>query len=296
MNKNIKRTIGALMIAFISIFALSACSTDDADTGKEKGINVVSIEQVVKRMENKETFAFVVASENCEACEVYKESLKLLNEKEDVTLDYIIYEDESEEELIEFLTINLEQDMSQGLGTPTTFFIKDGVSTKNPIIGLVSKDDIVKEYKEGFDKEPRESSINYVTVEEVAKRVAKKESFAFVVGSDTCPACIQFKTNLNTLYEEKGIALDYIDIDEEDDMDLAELLIDDLQLNLSEGLSTPTTLFIIDGKIDGDAIVGALSGEEFTKIYTSYESLLDEEVEEVEEPAEEAEADKEDSE
>lgn len=260
-----KKSISLILILLLSIILFTACSTETGDT-----VNETTIKEVVERIEKGETFAFIIGSDSCEACDVYKKNLAELKNKEDVVLDYINFNNEKEEDVIDLLVIHLGENIDNGLSTPTTYFIKDGKHTGHPTIGAVNKNEIVEVYKEGFDKEPREDSTKLATVEDVIKKIENKETFAFVVGSNTCPACLQYKNSLSKLQEEEGVKLDYIDIDNENDESLSKLLVDTLEADLSEGLSTPTTYFITEGVSDGEPVIGAMNPDQAVKKYKEF--------------------------
>lgn len=260
-----KKTISLILIMLLSITIFTACTQDVGEV-----INETTVEAVVERMEKGETFAFIMGSDSCEACKDYKENLAELKDKEDVVLDYINFNEEKEEDVIDLLITHLGENIDNGLSTPTTYFIKDGKHTGHPAIGSIKKSEIVEVYKEGFDKEPREDSVNPVTVNDVIKKVKNKETFAFIVGSNTCPACLQYKNSLSELQQKEDVKLDYIDIDNENDEILGELLVDVLGADLSEGLSTPTTYFIIEGVSDGEPIVGAMGPDKAISEYKNF--------------------------
>lgn len=115
-----------------------------------------------------------------------------------------------------------------------------------------------------------EDSVNEVTVEEVVNRIEEEDTFAFILGSDNCPACVQYKENLKDLKKKEDIVLDYIDLDnsEENSMeDTADLIVQHLDGDLEDGLSTPTTYFIVDGKVKGEPVVGSVPAEEVLSLY-----------------------------
>lgn len=267
MNK-LNKTLTLFLMAVFLLTMLAGC-TQNKDSDNEIK-NVVTIKDVEKRIESKETFAFVIGSKDCSACDVYDESLKELKEKEDVILDYILFEDGKEEDMINLIT-GMGENINNGLGTPTTFFIVDGESTGHPVVGAVDKKDIVEVYKEGFNKEAREEGVIQKTAKDVISKIDDKESFIFVIGSDNCPACLQHKINLSTLFEERNVKLDYIDIDKESDDELSKLVIDTIKLDLSEGLSTPTTVIIINGEVYKKPIVGALSETDLIEMYDIFQ-------------------------
>lgn len=102
-------------------------------------------------------------------------------------------------------------------------------------------------------------SINKVNVDEVRENIEAGGPYAFILGDDTCPACIMFKNNLKHLVVDEGIKLDYIDLQVEPQAEVQELL-EDLEYDMTQGLSTPTTFIIEDGEITS-TVVGAVDTE-----------------------------------
>lgn len=101
---------------------------------------------------------------------------------------------------------------------------------------------------------------SYVSPSEVAENAKNMDKYTFILGSDTCGGCTIFKvTALSVLEQKEGIVLDYIDLDREDSAEAYELL-ETLGHDTSQGLATPTTFFVEDGKIV-EYVVGAFGYE-----------------------------------
>jgi len=262
MRKIIISIITILLIAL----TFTACQKNVDDI-----VNKVSIDDIIEKIENKETFAFIIGADDCPACQVYKENLAELKDKKDVVLDYVNFNTEDEKKVLELLINYLGEDISNGLSTPTTYFINKGEHTGNPVIGAVTKSEVVKMYETEFDNIEKIEAINIVTIDDVIEKIKKEETFAFVIGSNTCRACLQYKNTLKDFYKETEIQLDYINIDKETDEKLGELLIGILDQDLSQGLSTPTTHFIIQGKHDGEPAVGAMGASQILERYNKFE-------------------------
>lgn len=117
------------------------------------------------------------------------------------------------------------------------------------------------------NEEGEESSVNYVTTQSVIDKVESGDTYAFILGNNTCPACLAFKENLKDL---EGYTFDYIDLLVEENMASAEELLSDvLEFDTEEGVMTPTTFFVKDGEIQ-DYVIGALSAEDLMNEYGDY--------------------------
>lgn len=103
-------------------------------------------------------------------------------------------------------------------------------------------------------------SVNTVTSNEVKENIQEGGPYAFVLGDDTCPACLMFKNNLRQLVAEEGIQLDYIDLQVEAQSDVEDLL-EYLEYDMSQGLSTPTT-FVIEDEEVVSTVIGAIEVED----------------------------------
>ncbi len=58
-----------------------------------------------------------------------------------------------------------------------------------------------------------------LSVKEVTKKIDSKEDFILFVGRETCPYCRRFVKKLDTLIDEKGWAIDYINSEDSSQMD-----------------------------------------------------------------------------
>ena len=113
-----------------------------------------------------------------------------------------------------------------------------------------------------------EDSVNKVTVDEVRENMDKGDKYVFILGDDTCPACIMFKNNLKSLVAEEDGQLDYIDLLVEPQENIEQLLAD-LEYDMSQGLSTPSTLIIENGELV-DTVVGAVEVEDLLDMYSDF--------------------------
>lgn len=115
-----------------------------------------------------------------------------------------------------------------------------------------------------------EDIANSLSPEEVMAKIDNKESFAFVIGNDGCPACQAYKIQLKEFYEKEDIKLDYINLDDKTDMKkMEELLVEKLDADVSKGISTPTTYFIVEG-VPNEPVIGPISADEMTTKYIGF--------------------------
>lgn len=105
-------------------------------------------------------------------------------------------------------------------------------------------------------QEEKDAGINRSTVDEVKTKIAAGGTYTFIVGSDTCGACIMYKENLKELASEEKIKLDYVDLMTASEDEVLNLF-KEIDFDISEGFSTPTTIIVEDGKLK-DTVVGAV--------------------------------------
>lgn len=154
-----------------------------------------------------------------------------------------------------------------------------------------------EEYEDNTAKDEKVSSeanlpeiANLTTADDVSEKLENKESFALVIGDETCPACITYNSTLKELKEKDNILLDYIDlnlVDEEEMEKVGLLLIETLEVG-PEGFATPTTFFIKDGELE-ETVVGAMGYEELIDTYKDEVGLDEDESDEDQEDQEDQE-------
>ena len=115
-----------------------------------------------------------------------------------------------------------------------------------------------------------EDPVFYVKADNITTKMENKDTFAFVIGDETCPACNAFMSGAQTqLKKEEGVALSYIDMDKLNDSEMSELAtLVNGKLNGDFG-ATPTTYFVVEGKVE-KVLVGAASYEELSEEYNKY--------------------------
>lgn len=110
--------------------------------------------------------------------------------------------------------------------------------------------------------------INLISLEEVIDKVDNKDSFNFILGNDGCPACVTYKEELKKLYDKEGYKFDYMAYGPEINQELFFELITEVLGENPQNVATPTTYFIVDGKVD-EKIVGAIRAEDIG-LYDKY--------------------------
>lgn len=118
------------------------------------------------------------------------------------------------------------------------------------------------------EKNPEEN-VTYVKPAEVLEKIKNKESFLFVIGSATCPACQNYRADaLKQLNEKEGVKLPYIDVfeiesKEKEFKDIKALIKDHLDNQFD---ATPTTYLIKKGDLT-KVTVGSMNYKEVEKLY-----------------------------
>lgn len=137
-----------VVLVFLTLI-LAGCSL----VSKEPSVETISPQELKTKLENKETFIFVVGNkDNCGPCEGYLDgSLRTLHKKEEYKAFYLNVDTISKQKdmdiLIEVLYEYLSEDVTKTLAVPSTYFVNQG----SPVVkenGQVSYDILEKHYKQ----------------------------------------------------------------------------------------------------------------------------------------------------
>ena len=110
----------------------------------------LTVNEVIEKIENKESFVLCMSSTECTHCDSYKPKLKRVSKKYNLDTYYIDINLYSDKELN-----NLKKYISVSKSTPTTALIKNGEegTASNRIFGNASNEEIVEKLKKnGFIK------------------------------------------------------------------------------------------------------------------------------------------------
>lgn len=112
-----------ILIFLISIIALTGC--------KYSSYQYIDYNELTKKLENQETFAFVIGSRDCSACTNYKETMEKVIKEYNIPIYFIEIADLSEEDGNKLRSKFYYQ------YTPTTIFIENGSekTTYDRIVG-----------------------------------------------------------------------------------------------------------------------------------------------------------------
>lgn len=142
---------------------LAACTSEkgsgneveDKDNGspevhESKAVTYIEPTEVIEKVEEKETFAFVIGNAMCSACNFFKENALTQFEKEHgIKMNFvetfgIEKNSQAEKDFNELIEKHLK---GQFEATPTTYFFVDG-ELANVIVGAMPYEDLVKNYEE----------------------------------------------------------------------------------------------------------------------------------------------------
>lgn len=130
--KNLKRIIFLIVIVFIC----SSC-------GQNSKLKNLSYKDLQDKLNNNDTFFFVVIKDGCQYCEGFVPKVEdVINEYgiDGYTLNYSKLSEEDDEKFYSEYSVD---------STPTTIFIKDGkeISMLQRIVGNVSKEKLIGKLK-----------------------------------------------------------------------------------------------------------------------------------------------------
>lgn len=95
------------------------------------------------------------------------------------------------------------------------------------------------------------STVDIVSPGEVIEMMEAEKTFAFAIGANTCPPCVEYGKELVKYIDKTGDTIYYIEVEDKDiDMEeFASLLIDYLDVDQTEAFITPATYVIRKGKV-----------------------------------------------
>ena len=138
MNKLIKFVLG-IAIA-LSLVGCSS-SIDRSDIAADKGdLVVVSSEEVLNKIDDGNTFVFIITQTNCSHCKQYEPIIAELCVEESIKV-YQIVADKDDSDALDTLMERYEIEY-----TPTTFVVVEG-ELKDSFVGSVSLDELKDYFK-----------------------------------------------------------------------------------------------------------------------------------------------------
>ena len=111
-------------------------------------LSKISYDEVIKKLDNKDTFVLLISQTTCSHCATYKPKLKEITKDYNLDIYYIDYDTESSSDQKDFLNY-----FHLSGATPTTMFIKEGheVSVLNRLEGDFGVKKVVKQLQKlGF--------------------------------------------------------------------------------------------------------------------------------------------------
>ncbi len=128
-----KKLFAVIILALL--FVLTGC--------KKTTYEEVTIDELTKMVNDKESFVLVIGSETCSACESYRPVMEKVIQEYNLTINYINIYQLTDEEKAKLLTY------AYYANTPTTVYFEKGVATDtyNRIVGAVSYDKVVESLK-----------------------------------------------------------------------------------------------------------------------------------------------------
>ena len=128
-----KKLFAVIILALL--FVLTGC--------KKTTYEEVTIDELTKMVNDKESFVLVIGSETCSACESYRPVMEKVIQEYNLTINYINIYRLTDEEKAKLLTY------AYYANTPTTVYFEKGVATDtyNRIVGAVSYDKVVESLK-----------------------------------------------------------------------------------------------------------------------------------------------------
>ena len=220
------------------------------------------------------------ASETCGWCKLETPILETI--AEDYDMDYV-YIDTSK------LGKKQIKEITEKLGikssTPTTVIVENG-----EVIDVAAGFKAAGEYVEFFATNgvipedavySKEQNLTFIDFEEYESLINDGNSHVIVLGQTTCSHCIAAKPALNSIAEDYGLTINYIDINvlEDDEYERFYESLSKIEYNdedfINEGkFGTPLTLILKNGKVSS-YIAGERSKSQFVREFKK-EGLISE--------------------
>ena len=146
MNKK-SLVIGLIILILISLVIVVIFNKDN----NNGNLVEISYNEIIKKVDNEDSFILVVSQSTCSHCATYKPKLMEITREYGIDIFYINYDTESEKIQTQFL-----DEFNLSGATPTTMFIKDGkeVSLLSRIEGDLAKSKVLTQFKKmGFIEE-----------------------------------------------------------------------------------------------------------------------------------------------
>lgn len=260
-KKTILLTIGLALIALvlIGIFTVVELKKSGVISSKESKEVMNGFNEVYN---SKDKEIIVYSSPKCDFCKLQSPVLELI--AEDYKLDYyevnsLVLSNSHRKKILEKLDIKD--------ATPVTVIVEDGkVIAKKE--GYADGQALIKFFKEN-EVVPKdavysaEKYITFINYDEYKKIIKNNDTNVVVVGQTGCGHCISFKPALNSIGEDYGLKINYINITEltpeestKFTQSLKDIKYNDPDFVSSGSFGTPLTLIIQKGKV-----IDYISGE-----------------------------------
>lgn len=132
----------------------------DETANKDEVVNYVKADEILERIENKETFAFILVDKTCSACQFYKETtLPEMKKELNVVYDAIeLFDLESNEKDLNSTVTLIEEHLNNEFSaTPTTYFMVDGV-LKEAAVGALEYDALIQLHEKYIDTDSKDKT------------------------------------------------------------------------------------------------------------------------------------------
>lgn len=258
MSKQKRNTIiftiilSILAIALIVIFILDEMKrSGNLETKEASEI----MEKFDKYYNSNEKEIIYYASSNCSYCELQTPILESI--AEEYELDYYQIDSsklgsKQKSEVLEKL--NIEH------ATPTTVIVENG-EVVDTLVGYTDGNEFIEflvnvEILEEDASYPGEKYINFVSYEEYEKLIDNDLTNVITIGQTSCGHCIAFKPAINSVGEEYGLIMNYLNLTDltEDENNkfftsLTEIEYNDPDFIEDGSFGTPLTLIVKNGKV-----------------------------------------------
>ncbi len=215
-----------------------------------------------------------IGSRNCGHCENFNPVIESASKEYDFEyyyIDIMNLTDGQFDRLMKKFSID-----PSSFGTPYISVIEKGKKV-NEKKGYVEREDLLvflqenKMVSEDIKIERSDDALTIINVDKYFELLKSNVNTVIVYASSSCPACIYAKPIINEVAKETGAVINYLELDKIEDEEKYKALIksiEDLNIDVEE-FGTPTLIIVNDSK-KIDIQIGALTKEEYVKVFKQH--------------------------
>ena len=205
----------------------------------------------------------MIGRDNCSWCQLFKPTLDFMSEK--YGFDYVyVNTNELTNSVFNKMLKDINVD-SSSFGTPLTVVVRDG-SVVDSLNGYTDEVDLLEFLKKyDFVSSDAKLTLKYVDYSGYKKILKSDKTNVVVIGQTSCTYCIKAKPILNSVADEYGITINYLNITNLTEEESTKFN-DSLSYLKDNEWGTPLTLIIKNGEVV-DSANGLLDNDGYVELF-----------------------------